>query len=83
MDFSLKFTLTSYASILFFALGLRLAFQQRWDMNLARLILIFMAVAIPLSAIFIREPLGERLFISLVWTSSIAMGFRFGRKIRS
>ncbi len=82
MEFFLKFTLISYASIVFFALGFRLAFFQRFDSNFLKWVLIFIVVAVPLSFSFVNAPLQTRLFISVVWTSVIGIGFRFGRKIR-
>ena len=81
MEFFLRFTLISYASIVFFAVGLRLALFRRVDLNLFKLILIFILTAIPLSLSFFKQPLQDRLLISLVWTSVLGFGFRFGRKI--
>ncbi len=82
MDFFLKFTLISYAAITFFSIGLYLALFYRIDLNLFKLFLIFISVAVPLSISFVREPLQDRLLISLVWTSVIGLGFRFGRKMK-
>ena len=69
--------------LFFFAIGLRLALFHHFDLNLFKLILIFITAAIPLSLSFLGEPLQDRLFISLVWTSVIGIGFRFGRKLKA
>ena len=82
MDFFFKFALISYASILFFTMGLRLALFRQMDLNFAKLALIFIVVSISLSVTFIAEPFWDRLFMSLIWTSLIGIGFRFGRKMR-
>ena len=82
MDFFFKFTLISYASILFFTVGLRLALLRQIDFNFVKLALIFVAVSIPLSLAFINQPVQDRLFMSLIWTSVIGVGFRFGKKVR-
>lgn len=82
MDFLLRFTLISYASIFFFALGLRFAILNQIHLNFWKLFLIFIAVAIPLSLFFLKEPLEDRIFISLIWTSAIGIGYRFGKKIQ-
>ena len=81
MNFLLKFTLISYASIVFFTIGLRLALFRRFDLNLFKLLLILIVMAVALSLSFIQEPIQDRLIISLVWTSLIANGFRFGKKL--
>lgn len=81
MDFLLKFTLISYASIFFFVIGLRLALFRHFDLTLFKLVLIFIAVAIPLSFSLLKEPLRDRLLVSAVWTSAIGIGYRFGRKM--
>lgn len=81
MDFFLRFTLISYAAIVFFAVGLRSALLTRLDLNLLRLGVIFLCVAVPLSLIFVHRPLVDRLCISAVWVSALSIGFRFGRKI--
>ena len=82
MDSFLRFTLISYAAILFFALGLRLALLHRFGLNLFKLLIIFTLVATALSFSLTRKPLQDRLLISVIWTSVIVTGFRFGRKIR-
>ena len=81
MDFFLKLTLISYESILFFMIGLRLALFRKIDLNLFKLILIFIVVWIPLLFIFIHQPIQDRLYISVIWTSVIGVGFQFGKKI--
>ena len=82
MDFLLKFALISYAAIVFFTVGLRVSFFNRVNMNLLKLALIFVAVAVPLSFSLIHESLPSRLFVTLIWTSVIVVGFRFGKKIK-
>jgi len=82
MGFFLKFTLVSYASLVFFVIGLRLSLLHHFDLSLFKLILIFAAVAIPLSFSFVAESVQNRLFISMIWTSIISFGFRFGKKIK-
>ncbi len=82
MEFFLKFTLISYASLIFFVIGLRLSLFHHFDLSLFKLILIFAAVAIPLSFSFVAESVQNRLFISMIWTSIISFGFRFGKKIK-
>ena len=81
MGYFLRFALISYASIVFFVVGLRLAVFRKLDLNFVKLVLIFISVAVPLSFSFYSEPLLHRILISLVWTSLLAFGFRFGRKI--
>jgi hypothetical protein len=82
MDFFLKFTLISYASIFFFTLGLRLAVSSELDLRVIQLFLIFAAVSLPLSLTFKSQPLYSRFLMSLTCTSLILTGFRFGRKIK-
>ncbi len=82
MGFFLRFTLISYASILFFVVGLRFALFRHFDLNLFKLIIIFTAIATPLSLSFLSEPVQNRLFISAIWTSVLVIGFRFGVKIK-
>jgi len=82
VEFLLKFTLISYASIVFFTMGLRLALLRQFDLSLLILPVLFILIAVSLSFSFIGEPFQDRLIISLVWTSVIAIGFRFGKKIR-
>ncbi len=77
-----EFALASYASIFFFLVGLRLALFREIDLNFQKLILIFVVIAGVLSFVFIREPVRNRLLISLIWTSVILVGFRFGKRIR-
>ncbi len=81
MDFILRFTLISYASIFFFVVGLRGAFFRQFDLNLLKILFIFIAIATPLAFAFRTQPLQDRLLISGVWTSVIIIGFRFGRKM--
>ncbi len=78
----IEFTLASYASIFFFVVGLRLALFQEINLNFLKLILIFVAIAIPLSLIFMRVSVQNRLIVSVVWTSLIWIGFHFGKKIQ-
>jgi len=81
MDFLLKFTLISYASIFFFVIGLRGAFFHQFDLNFLKILLIFIVIATPLVFAFKAQPFQDRLLISAVWTSVIIIGFRFGKKM--
>jgi len=58
------------------------ALSRPIGLNAFKLTLIFITVAVPLSLTFMGEPLQDRLWISLIWTSVIGLGFRFGRKMR-
>ena len=48
----------------------------------ANLVMFYLMVVVISAVRWGRGPLHERLLLSLLWTSVIAAGFRFGRKIR-
>ncbi|GEM_PF-1400237 len=81
MDFFLKFTLISYAAVAFFAIGFGLSFATKRTLNMVKLAVIFIVMAVSLSLSFKSETLQNRLIISFVWTSVMGTGFRFGRKM--
>ncbi len=82
MDFFLKFTLISYAAIVFFVIGWRLSFfykanSLKWIHPAA----LFVLTAFSLSLAFLQESFRNRFIISAIWTSVLWSGFRFGKKI--
>lgn len=82
MDFFMRFTFISYASIFFFVVGLRLALFNHFKFNFSKFIFIFLVVIATLSIVFIQKPVLDRLFISLIWSSLIGIGYRFGMKLK-
>ncbi len=77
----LKFTLISYAAAAFFSVGQGFAFLGNNKQKIVQLILIFLVMAIFYSALFRAGSVYDRIEVSLIWTSLLAMGYRFGRKI--
>ena len=81
MSFLLQFALISYAAMIFFTIGFGFAVNKNNNMSLLKLSIIFVIIAIFLSLPFHHESLHSRLLISLIWTSILGNGFRFGRKV--
>ncbi len=81
MNFLLQFALISYAAMMFFTIGFGFAVNKTNHMSLIKLSIIFVIIAIFLSLPFNHESLQNRIIISLIWTSILGNGFRFGRKI--
>ena len=79
--FFLRFVLTSYSAVFFFAAGLGFALSYAKNLKRKDLALIFCLVAIVLSFSFKSESPQGRFIIALIWTSLLLAGFRFGKKI--
>ena len=82
MMFFLKFAGVSYASTVFFAVGLGVSLAKN-KLNLLKLFLIFGVIAVTLCWSYTEEPFPARIMICIVWTSVLWLGFRFGHKITS
>ncbi|HTL47065.1 MAG TPA: hypothetical protein VL688_03275 [Verrucomicrobiae bacterium] len=80
--FFLRFGLTSYAAIFFFAAGLGFALSYAGSLKHTDFGLLFFFMAAALCFSFKSEPLQGRLIIAAIWASIVWAGFRFGRKIR-
>ena len=79
--FFLRFLLTSYSAIFFFAAGLGFAISHSSNLKQKEFMIIFCLITAMLSLSLKSEPSQGRLMIALIWTSLLFSGFRFGKKI--
>jgi hypothetical protein len=80
--FFLKFVLTSYSAVFFFAAGLGFALSYANNLRPTDLIVLFCVIAVVLSFSFRSETPQGRFLIAVIWTSLLWAGYRFGRKIK-
>ena len=83
MDFFLKFTLISYASVFFYSVGLGMAFSFANKIKLMQLTALFGIIFLALHFSFKAESFQTQFVITAIWTSIYWAGFRFGKKVSS